>query len=88
MGFNLGPVNNEVKKLQEQNESDWEYQRALNKASRERIEMLERKIERIKETLMPVLEYGAEIYNQGTPTIEMPADTIHRLNSAYKMLGG
>jgi len=135
MPFELPFLNDsetEVEKLQNQIDSDWRYQRALNKASQEKIELLEhdlnklmninhalkmenlelksgdyneegwkafyelakehdllkKKLTRIKETLLPVCEYAAEIYNRGIPAGEMPADTIQRLNWAFKMFGG
>ena len=59
-----------------------------NKILSEEIELLRKKHEKLKETLFPVCEYGAEIYNRGIPVSEMPPDTIQRLNSAFKMFGG
>ena len=49
---------------------------------------LKAKLSKLKETLMPVLEYGADIYNRGVPQTKMPEDTIQRLNWAFKMFGG
>lgn len=54
-------------------------------AENERLKAREKKL---KETLLPVCEYAAEIYNRGIPAGEMPPDTIQRLNSAFKMFGG
>lgn len=51
-------------------------------------ERLRKKEARLKETILPVCEYAAEIYNRGIAVSEMPPDTIQRLNSAFKMLGG
>lgn len=81
--------------LRRQLESDWEYQRSINRASEQRIDELNLEIARLKarekklkETLLPVCEYAAEIYNRGIPVSEMPPDTIQRLNWAFKMFGG
>lgn len=51
-------------------------------------ERLRKKEGKLKETLFPVCEYAAEIYNRGTPVGEMPADTIQRLNYGFKVFGG
>lgn len=59
-----------------------------NKIASQEIELLRKKHERLKETLFPVCEYAAQIYNSGAPTGEFPNDTIQRLNSALKFLGG
>jgi len=58
-----------------------------NKILSEEIELLRKKHERLKETILPVLEYAAEIYNRGIPISRMD-DAIKRLNSAFKILGG
>lgn len=95
MAFDFPNMNSEPNQLREQLESDWEYQRAINRASEQRIDELNLEIARLKtrekklkETLLPVCEYGAEIYNRGIPAIPMPDDTIQRLNFAFKMFGG
>lgn len=59
-----------------------------NKILSEEIELLIKKHEKLKQTILPVCEYAAEIYNRGIPESEMPPDTIQRLNSAFKMFGG
>lgn len=55
---------------------------------KEENERLRKKEAKLKETLLPVCEYAAEIYNRGIPAIQMPDDTIQRLNFAFKMFGG
>lgn len=59
-----------------------------NKILSEEIELLRKKHKNLKETIWPVCEYAAEIYNREIPVSEMPPDTIQRLNSAFKMIGG
>lgn len=95
MPFAFPNFDSEADKLRSQLESDWEYQRSINRASEQRIDELNLEIAKIKarekklkETLLPVCEYAAEIYNRGIPVSEMPPDTIQRLNSAFKMFGG
>ncbi len=95
MPFDFPDMNSESNQLKEQLESDWEYQRAINRASEQRIDELNLEIARLKtrekklkETLLPVCEYAAEIYNRGIPATPMPDDTIQRLNFAFKMFGG
>lgn len=95
MPFAFPNFDSEADELRKQLESDWEYQRAINRASEQRIDELNLEIARLKtrekklkETLLPVCEYAAEIYNRGIPAIPMPDDTIQRLNFAFKMFGG
>lgn len=56
--------------------------------SDQKIKKSEEKLSKIKNELMPVLEYAAEIYNRGSASSEIPTDTIPRLNSVLKMFGG
>ncbi len=51
-------------------------------------ERLKQREAKLKDTLLPVCEYAAEIYNRGIPVGEMPADTIQRLNWVFKMFKG
>lgn len=55
---------------------------------KEENERLRARDAKLKETLLPVCEYAAEIYNRGIPATQMPDDTIQRLNFAFKMFGG
>lgn len=64
-----------------------EMAQALSEARAEN-ERLRKREAKLKETLLPVCEYAAEIYNRGIPAIPMPDDTIQRLNFAFKMFGG
>lgn len=64
-----------------------EMAQALSEARAEN-ERLRARQAKLKETLLPVCEYAAEIYNRGIPAIAMPDDTIQRLNWAFKMFGG
>lgn len=64
-----------------------EMAQALSEARAEN-ERLRARQANLKETLLPVCEYAAEIYYRGTPAIPMPDDTIQRLNWAFKMFGG
>ncbi len=51
------------------------------------VNKLNKKIERLKTDLEPVLLCAAEIYNTGRTYHDLPLDVIPRLNSAAKILG-
>lgn len=66
----------------------YRWEKEQKEAAQAEYEGLRARQAKLKETLLPVCEYGAEIYNRGTPAIPMPDDTIQRLNWAFKMFGG
>lgn len=51
------------------------------------VNKLNKKIDRLKTDLEPVLLCAAEIYNTGRTYHDLPLDVIPRLNSAAKVLG-
>ena len=66
----------------------YRWEKEQKEAAQAENERLRKKEAKLKETLLPVCEYAAEIYNRGIPAIAMPDDTIPRLNWAFKMFGG
>lgn len=66
----------------------YRWEKEQKEAAQAENERLRKKEAKLKETLLPVCEYAAEIYNRGIPAIPIPSDTIQRLNFAFKMFGG